>query len=65
MTWDEPSPEQQRCGYAVYGPPAACTCGMCGVCPSCGGRGEVADYVGLEMKPVAVDCEVCHGTGKQ
>lgn len=27
----EPTPEQMRCGYALYGPPALCTCGICRV----------------------------------
>lgn len=34
-------------------------------CKVCRGTGTVADYIGLEMKCVEVDCEVCHGTGKQ
>lgn len=25
----EPTPEQMRCGFALYGPPAICTCGTC------------------------------------
>ncbi len=25
----EPTPEQMRCGCALYGPPALCTCGTC------------------------------------
>ncbi len=27
------TPEQQDCGYALYGPPALCTCGTCDVDP--------------------------------
>lgn len=23
------TPEQEACGYALYGPPAPCTCGTC------------------------------------
>lgn len=32
-------------------------------CPECNGKGEVADYVGLEMRPVGVECPTCGGTG--
>lgn len=32
-------------------------------CGACDGRGYEADYVGLEMKCVQVDCSFCNGTG--
>lgn len=32
-------------------------------CKACDGRGSEADYVGLEMKCVEVDCSFCNGTG--
>lgn len=32
-------------------------------CPNCNGRGTEADYVGLEMKCVEVECSKCNGTG--
>lgn len=32
-------------------------------CTSCDGKGEVADYVGLEMKCVGAECPDCKGTG--
>jgi DnaJ-class molecular chaperone len=32
-------------------------------CPDCRGKGTTADYVGLEMKPVEVECDRCNGTG--
>lgn len=25
----EPTPAQMSCGFALYGPPALCTCGTC------------------------------------
>jgi hypothetical protein len=34
-------------------------------CRSCDGKGHEADYVGLEMKCVQVDCPDCYGTGKR
>lgn len=34
-------------------------------CEACNGRGEVADYVGLEMKCVGVECWNCRGTGRE
>lgn len=34
-------------------------------CSCCKGTGQEADYVGLEMKPVAVDCEICGGSGER
>lgn len=34
------------------------------VCPSCEGQGQIADYVGLEMHCVGVDCDRCKGTGR-
>lgn len=34
------------------------------ICPMCDGSGVVADYIGLEMKPVGVECDRCNGTGK-
>ena len=34
------------------------------VCPSCKGNGTQADYVGLEMRCVAVECDRCKGTGE-
>lgn len=34
-------------------------------CRGCGGTGQEADYVGLEMKPVAVDCDHCGGSGER
>lgn len=33
-------------------------------CRDCKGTGLVADYVGLEMKPIGVECESCGGTGR-
>lgn len=33
-------------------------------CRSCNGRGTTADYIGLEMKPVEVECDRCSGTGR-
>ena len=57
--------EGPSCGFAFYGPPARCTCGTCSVCPDCHGTGGEADYVGLEMKCVEVECSRCHGTGKK
>ena len=36
-----------------------------GPCTLCDGRGTVPDWIGLEMKCIEVDCEKCHGTGKQ
>ena len=32
-------------------------------CPHCGGTGTVADWIGLEMKRVEVECDSCCGTG--
>ena len=29
----EPTPEQMRCGRAIHGDPAICTCGTCGSIP--------------------------------
>lgn len=34
-------------------------------CSMCGGQGVEADYVGLEMKPVAVECSFCGGSGER
>jgi len=34
-------------------------------CPACKGKGTEADYVGLEMRCVEVDCSTCGGSGKQ
>jgi hypothetical protein len=31
---------------------------------NCNGTGLIADYVGLEMKPVAADCYTCGGSGQ-
>ena len=36
-----------------------------GPCRNCGGRGIEADYVGLEMRCVEVECSFCRGTGKK
>lgn len=33
------------------------------LCKWCRGTGMVADYVGLEMTPVGVECDHCNGTG--
>lgn len=33
-------------------------------CKQCGGTGEIAEYVGLEMRCVAVECDACGGTGR-
>lgn len=30
----EPTPEQMRCGRAIHGDPAICTCGTCGSIPA-------------------------------
>lgn len=34
-----------------------------GKCKWCGGTGTEADYIGLEMKCVEVECSACNGTG--
>jgi hypothetical protein len=59
-----PTPAQMNCGHALYGPPALCTCGTCGICNRCGGEGSEADYYGLKMEPVEIECSACNGTGK-
>lgn len=33
-------------------------------CPDCKGEGSEADYVGLDMRAVAVSCSACAGTGE-
>lgn len=33
-------------------------------CRQCGGTGLIADYTGLEMKCVGVECDACGGTGE-
>lgn len=33
-------------------------------CPNCLGKGTEADYVGLDMRSVEVECGTCRGTGK-
>lgn len=60
----EPTPAQMNCGHALYGPPALCTCGTCGICNHCGGEGVMADYISLEMLAVAAECPYCGGSGK-
>lgn len=37
--------------------------GELAVCRECNGRGTSADYVGLEMRCVEVECPSCSGTG--
>jgi hypothetical protein len=32
-------------------------------CEFCYGTGLIADYYGLEMRPVGVPCDRCNGTG--
>lgn len=32
-------------------------------CPFCKGRGTEVDYVGLEMRPVEIECCHCKGNG--
>lgn len=61
---DEPTPEQLSCGFALYGPPAICTCGTCLLCKYCKGAGTDLDYIGLEMKCVETECVACKGTGR-
>lgn len=34
------------------------------LCRSCDGKGYEADYIGLEMKCVQVNCPDCKGTGR-
>lgn len=34
-------------------------------CPECDGTGLITDYIGLEMKPVGVECDKCHGSGRR
>lgn len=33
-------------------------------CRACDGDGESGDYVGTDMKPVAVPCDACNGSGE-
>lgn len=32
-------------------------------CPHCNGQGTEADYIGLEMDCVEIECPACYGTG--
>lgn len=66
-------------GYVIVGPDSATTghltfqeaaqfheaLGLALTCPACNGKGEVADYVGLEMRCIGVECPDCGGTGKR
>jgi hypothetical protein len=46
----EPTSEQMRCGFALYGPPAICTCGKCEI-------KTVSDPCDCKDSDVIVECD--------
>ncbi len=55
--YDVPTPEEVNKALAEQRPTMA-------RCMGCDGEGVIADYEGLEMKCVAIECSCCKGSGK-